>query len=200
MLSNTATTLTLYRGWNVLPDSTSIYSLQGDSETMHISWGASAQHFQYSTMGGINMMHLGRSRDIGVANVLAALRCDANHNITDELPIALTSLAGTTTITATSTQPHCLKVGDYVSIRGVTSAAADQYNVTGLVQVTSVPGTTTFTYTPSAAGTGTYAYLAALGTNNLSDASKDFRDNLSSATTSSLTFTRVTPSNIDGLS
>lgn len=198
ILSNSATTLTLYRGWNVTPDNTSVYSIQGDSETMHIAWGGSAQHFQFSTMAGINMMHLGRSRDIGVANVLAALRCDANHNITDELPISLTSLAGTTTITATSTQPHCLKVNDWVSIRGVTSAAADQYNVTGLVQVTSVPSTTTFTYTPSAAGSGTYAYLTALGTNNLSDASKDFRDNVSSSTTTSITFTRATPSNING--
>lgn len=198
ILSNTATALTLYRGWNVLPDNTSVYSIQGDSDTMHITWGGSAQHYQFSTMAGINMMHLGRSRDIGVACVLAALRCDANHNIIDELPIALTSLAGTTTITATSVQPHCLKVGDWVSIRGVTSAAADQYNVTGLVQVASVPSTTTFTYTPSAAGTGTYSYLTALGTNNLSDASKDFRDNISSATTTSLTFSRVTPSNING--
>jgi len=198
ILSNTSTTLTLYRGWNITPDNTSVYSLQGDSETMHISWGGSAQQFQFSTMAGINMTHLGRSRDIGVACVLAALRCDSNHNIEDAIPIALTSLSGTTTITATSVQPHCLKVNDYVSIRGVTSAAADQYNVTGLVQVLAVPSTTTFTYTPSAAGSGTYAYLTALGTNNLSDASKDFRDNISSATTTSLTFTRATPSNING--
>jgi len=198
ILSNSATTLTLYRGWSVTPDNTSIYSIQGDSETMHVSWGGSAQHFQYSTMGGINMMHLGRSIDFGVACVAAALRCDANHNIEDAVPIALTSLSGTTTITATSTQPHCLKVNDWVSIRGVTSAAADQYNVTGRVQVLSVPSTTTFTYTPSAAGTGTYAYLTGLSTSNLSDASKDFRDNISSATTASLTFTRATPSNING--
>jgi hypothetical protein len=198
ILSNNSTTLTLYRGWNIMPDNTSVYSIQGDSETMHISWGGSAQHFQFSTMAGINSMHLGRSRDIGAACILAALRCDSNHNIEDALPIALSSLSGTTTITATSVQPHCLKVNDYVSIRGVTSAAADQYNVTGLVQVTSVPSTTTFTYTPSSAGTGTYAYLTALGTNNISDASKDFRDNISSATTTSLTFTRATPSNING--
>lgn len=203
ILSNTATTLTTYRGWNVTPDNTSIYSIQGDSETMHISWGGSAQHFQYSTMGGVNMMHLGRSRDFGTACVLAALRCDANHNIVDESPIALTSISGTTTITATSIQPHCLKVNDWVSIRGVTSAAADQYNVTGLVQVLSVPSTTTFTYTPSAAGTGTYAYLnnaptTGMTTSLMCDASKDFRDNISSATTTSLTFTRATPSNING--
>lgn len=198
ILSNNATTLTLYRGWNVTPDNTSVYSIQGDSETMYVSWGGSAQHFQYSTMGGINMMHLGRSRDFGVACVVAALRSDANHNIEDACPIAITSLAGTTTITANTVQPHCLKVGDWVSIRGVTTAV-DEYNITGLVQVLSVENTTRFTYTPSANGSGaTYTYLTTLGTNNLSDASKDFRDNISSATTTSLTFTRATPSNING--
>ena len=198
VLSNTSTTLTTYRGWNILPDNTSVYSIQGDSETMHVAWGGSAALFQYSTMGGSNMAHTGRSYDYGTASVLAALRCDSNHNIEDSCPISLAGLAGTTTITATSTGPHCLKVGDYVSIRGVTGAAADQYNVTGLAQVTSVPSTTLFTYTPSAAGTGSYTYLTALGTNNLSDASKDFRDNVSSATTTSITFTRATPSNING--
>jgi hypothetical protein len=80
----------------------------------------------------------------------------------------------------------------------VTSAAADQYNITGLYQIVTVPSTTTFTYTPAAAGSGTYAYLTALSTSNLSDASKDFRDNISSANTTSVTFTRVTPSNING--
>jgi hypothetical protein len=198
ILSNTNTALTLYRGWNNLPDNTSIYSIQGDSETMYLAWGGSTLLFQYSTMGGINMLHTGRAYDFGVACVAAALRCDPNHVIEDVPPIALTSLAGTTTITATSPQAHALKVNDWVSIRGVTSAANDQFNVTGLVQVTSVPSTTTFTYTPSAAGSGTYAYLTALGANNLSDASKDFRDNVSSATTTSITFARVTPSNING--
>ena len=196
ILSNTSTALTLYRPWTILPDNTSVYSIQGDSDTMLISWGGSAEIYQYS-MNAL-MAHHGRMYDYGAACVLAALRCDSNHVIQDIHPIALSSLAGTTTITATSVQPHCLKVGDYVSIRGVTSAAADQYNTTGLYQVLSVPSTTTFTYTPYAAGTGTYAYMTALGTNSLTDASKDFRDNVSSATNTSITFARATPSNING--
>lgn len=196
--ANSSTSLTVHRGWNITPDNTSVYLIQGDSETLYLSWGGSAEIYQYSLGSGITMAHHGRPSDSGVACIAAALRCDSNHNIEDCLPIAMTQISGTTTITATTSQSHGLKVGDYVSIRGVTSSSADQYNVTGLVQVTAVPTNNTFTYTPSAAGSGTYSYLTALGTNNISDASKDFRDNVSSATNTSITFTRATPSNING--
>lgn len=195
--SNTTSTLTTYGGWNIRPDNTSIYSIQGFSETMYFAWGGSSEVFMHNS-GNLDMLTHGRMQDFGVASVACALLSDVNHTIYEQLPIAISSLAGTTTITATTAQAHNLKVGQYVSIRGVTSAANDQFNVTGLVQITSVPSTTTFTYTPFAAGSGTYSYLTALGTSNLSDASKDFRDNLASATTTQLTFTRATPSNING--
>lgn len=197
IISNTGTALTLYSPWNILPDSTSVYVIQGASEVMYLSWGGSGEVFQHNA-GNIEMLTHGRMSESGVACVAAALLSDSTHTIYEQMPFAITSLAGTTTITATTPQAHNFKVGQYVSIRGVTSAAADQYNVTGLVQILTVPSVTTFTYTPSAAGTGTYAYLTALSTSNLSDASKDFRDNISSATTTTLTFTRTTPTNING--
>lgn len=197
IISNTTTALTINTGWNILPDSTSVYSIQGDSDGLIFSWGGSSELFIHNA-GNNDMLSHGRVYDSGVANVACALLSDSNHTIYEQNPIALTSLAGTTTITATTAQNHNLKVGQYVSIRGVTSAAADQYNVTGLMQIVTVPSTTTFTYTPSAAGTGTYAYLTALGVSNLSDASKDFRDNASSGTNTSITFARATPTNING--
>jgi len=197
ILSNTSTALTLYSSWNITPDNTSIYVIQGNSEVMYLGWGGSATLYQHQA-GNLDLLTYGRMSDSGIACVACALLTDVDHTIYEQMPYAITSLAGTTTITATTAQPHNLKVGQYVSIRGVSSAAADQYNVTGAVQILSVPSTTTFTYTPSAAGSGTYAYLTALGTGNLSDASKDFRDNISSATTTQLTFTRKTPTNING--
>ena len=196
ILSNTATALTVSGGWNILPTSASVYVIQPDSDTMYFGWGGSAETFMHNV--GIDMLTHGRQYDSGIANIACALLSDSAHTIYEQIPVSITSLAGTTTITATTTQAHNFRVGQWVSIRGVTSAAADQYNITGLVQIVTVPSTTTFTYTPSAAGSGTYAYLTALGTGNLSDASKDFRDNISSANTTSLTFTRATPSNING--
>jgi hypothetical protein len=197
ILSNTTTALTINGSWNVLPDSTSVYAIQGDSETTYFSWGGSAEIYMHNG-GSIDMPSHGRAFEWGIANVACALLSDASHTIYEQMPFAITGLSGTTTITATTAQPHNFRVGQYVSIRGVTSAAADQYNITGLYQIVTVPSTTTFTYTPAAAGSGTYAYLTALSTSNLSDASKDFRDNISSADTTSVTFTRVTPSNING--
>ena len=197
IISNTTTTLTTYSGWNVTPDNTSVYVIQGFPTTSYFTWGGSGELFLYNG-GDIDLNSHGRINDSGVASTACALVSNSSHTIMEQPPIALASLSGTTTITATSSQAHGLRVGQYVSIRGVTSAAADQYNITGLVQITGVPSTTTFTYTPSAAGTGTYAYLTALGTGNLSDASKDFRDNVSSATNTTITFTRATPSNING--
>jgi hypothetical protein len=196
--TNSSTALTVYRPWNILPDSTSVYAIQGDSDTMYIGWGGSSEIYMHNLAGGSEMLSHGRVYDSGVASIAAALLSDSSHTIYDYAPIAISGLAGTTTITATTAAAHNLKTGQYVSIRGVTSAAADQYNITGLVQITGVPSTTTFTYTPASAGTGTYAYLTALSVTSLSDASKDYRDNASSGTSTSITFTRATPSNING--
>ena len=198
ILSNTATALTVYRGWNILPDNTSVYVIQGDSETMYIGWGGVGQTFLLTT-GNVDTLSHSRVFDQGIACVGAALLSDSAHTIYEQMPIAIASMTGTTTITATTVQSHNLKVGQYVSIRGVTSAAADQYNVGGLQLITSVPSITTFTYTPAVAGGGTYGFgLTALSTSALTDASKDYRDNVSSGTSTSITFSRVTPTNING--
>lgn len=196
ILSNTSTVLTIVGSWNILPTNASVYTIQGDSDTMYFGWGGSAQTFMYNV--NIDLLTHGRQYDTGVASIACALLSDSSHTIYEALPIPITSLSGTTTITATTSQNHNLRTGQWVSVRGVTSAANDQFNVTGLVQIASVPAVNQFTYTPAAAGSGAYAYLTAQSTSNLSDASKDFRDNISSATTTSLTFTRATPSNING--
>ena len=198
--SNSTNTLQIYGRWNVTPDATSVYVIQGYSDTMYLAWGGSSEIFMHQTgaAGTLDMLTHSRVLDYGIACIAAALPCDTSHTIYEQAPIAITSLAGTTTITATTSQNHNLIAGQSVSIRGVTSAAADQYNVCGNVVVTSVPSTTSFTYTPFAAGTGAYSYLTAQSTLNLSDASKDYRDNVVSATNNTITFGRNTPSNING--
>ena len=196
--SNTTDTLTIIGSWNEMPSNTSVYAIIGATETMFVGWGGSGEVFMHNA-GNLDMLTHGRILDSGIACIAAALLCDSNHMIYEAMPYAITTLAGTTTITATTTQAHNLKVGQYVSIRGVTTAGADQYNITGLMQIASVPSTTTFTYVPTVAGSGAvYTYLTAQGTGNLSDASKDFRELAASGTNTSITFTKVTPSNING--
>lgn len=203
IISNGSNSLVVNDPWNVQPDNTSTYIIQGNSVDMYVSLGGNRQVFTYHN-GENDMISHGRILDEGINQIACAMFTDGTdtttHEIYDQKPVAITSLAGTTTITATTAQIHQFKVGQWVSIRGVTSAAADVYNVTGKVQITTVPSLTTFTYTPFAAGTGTYQYSnnVALGTTALIDASKYHADLATGGSTTTVTFSRAQPSNING--
>lgn len=203
ILSNGTNSLVVYDAWTVQPDNTSVYLITGHSNDMFLSLGGNAQMFMYHADESDMLSHA-RILDEGIIQAACAIPCDgtstATHRIFDQKPIPIASIAGTTTITATTVQPHNLKTGQWVSIRGVTSAAADAYNVTGKVQITGVPSTTTFTYTPFAAGTGTYQYSdnVTVGVSVLPDASKYHQDIATGGSTTSVTFSRAQPSNING--
>jgi hypothetical protein len=203
ILSNGTDSLVVYEPWNIQPDSTSIYVIQAWTEDMIFSAGANAEVFQYR-LNGSDMVSHGRVLDEGVVQAACAIPTDGvdktTHVVYEQRPIAITGFTGTTTITATTAQPHQFKAGQWVSIRGVTSAAADVYNITGKVQIATVPSATTFTYTPNAAGTGTYQLSenVTLGASVLPDASKHFADSATGGSTTTVTFARATPSNING--
>jgi hypothetical protein len=188
--------------WNVQPDSSSIYIIQAYPHDVLISVGGNSQPFIYR-MNDVDLLSHGRILDEGILQVACAIPTDggstASHEIYEQKPIAITGLAGTTTITATTAIPHGLKVGQRVSIRGVTNLN-NAFNVTGKVQIATVPSTTSFTYTPNAAGTGTYTLSngVALSTSNLVDASKYHGDTATGGSTTTITFARAQPSNING--
>ena len=203
IISNGVDSLVVNDVWTVQPDNTSIYLITGYSNDMHLSLGANAQLFTYHADESDMVSHA-RVLEEGTAMVACAMLTDgtstATHRIFDQKPVPISALAGTVTITATTPQPHQFKAGQWVSIRGVTSAANDVFNVTGKVQIASVPSTTTFTYTPFAAGSGGYQYSdnVALGTSALIDASKFHADSATGGSTTSVTFSRAQPSNITG--
>jgi len=203
IMSNGLDSLVVYDSWNVQPDSTSIYVIQAWTEDMIFSLGANAETFQYR-LNGSDLLSHGRVLDEGVVQAACAIPVDgtstATHVVYEQRPTAITGFTGTTTITATTAQAHQFEVGQWVSIRGVTSAAADVYNITGKVQITTVPSSTTFTYTPNAAGSGTYQLSenVTVGVSVLPDASKHFADLATGGSTTTVTFARATPSNING--
>lgn len=203
IMSNGTNSIVLYDNWSIQPDNTSIFTIQAYTDDMFALIGDNAETFLYRA-SDCNLISHGRILEEGTLQVACALPTDgtstATHVILDQKPIAITGLTGTTTITATTAQAHMLKAGQWVSIRGVTSAAADVYNVTGKVQIATVPSATTFTYVPNAAGTGTYQYSenVTLGVSVLPDASKHFADLTTGGSTTTATFTRATPSNING--
>ena len=200
ILSNTDTTLTLYNSWNVIPDSTSVYAIQGDSSNFYFVLGGYSEVFIYRTANDVNTLSHGRVLDTGVASIMCAMLCDANHIIAEQPPIAISGITrSTTTATATTVNPHNLKVGQYVSIRGNTTTADVQY-YNGLQTITGVPSVTTFTYTMTGTPSGSAAGLTANTTSLISDASKDHRQVASGGvdTELTITFAANTPSNILG--
>jgi hypothetical protein len=200
ILSNSGTTLTLYNAWNIIPDSTSVYVIQGDSNNFYFVLGGYSEVFLYRVANDVDTISHGRVLDTGVACIMCAMLCDANHVIAEQPPIAISGITrSATTATATTVNPHNLKVGQYVSIRGNTTTGDVQY-YNGLQTITGVPSTTTFTYTMSGTPSGSAAGLTANTTSLISDASKDHRQVASGGVNGELTITFAanTPSNILG--
>lgn len=203
ILSNGKDSLVLYEPWNIQPDSSSAYAIQGNSTDMFLTIGGNSETFIYRT-DNCDLITHGRPLDEGIVCVACAFLTDgtstATHEIYDNKHVPITSISGTTTITATTPQPHQFKPGQWVSIRGVTSGANDQFNVTGKVQILTCPTVNTFTYTPFGTGSGTYQYSSnvTVSTSVIPDAGKYHADSATGGSTTTVTFTRAQPSNING--
>lgn len=202
IMSNGTNSLVVSDNWSIQPDNTSIYVIQAYTNDMLLNIGGSAQIYQYRA-DQIDMLSHGRIIDEGIVQAACAIPTDGTdtttHQVYEQKPYSITSISGTSTITATTTHAHQLKVGQYVSIRGVTNST-NAYNVTGKVQVATVPTATTFTYTPFAAGSGTYQYSdnVTVSTTVFPDASKYHADLATGGSTTTVTFSRAQPSNING--
>lgn len=209
--SNTATALTVVGSWATTPDSTSVYTIQGDPDKLYIQLGslnALAIHNIDS-----QVPTFGRQQDFGIARNAAA-------TVAGQDSIAITTLANaTTTATITTAHPHQFKVGQLVTVRGATDA---NFNVTS-VAIASVPSGTTFTYTmagtPAAttivssqsttvlvdatkswttnqwAGQTVYMYTGAVTASNGSVGGQAFRIASNTATTLTLVATATAPTN-----
>ena len=157
--SNTATALTVVGFWATAPDSTSVYTIQGDPDKLYIQLGsvnALAIHnidSQVSTFG--------RQQDFGTARNAAA-------TVAGQDSIAISTLANaSTTATVTTAHPHQFKVGQLVTVRGATDA---NFNVTN-VAIATVPSGTTFTYTMAGTPAAT-TIVSSQSTTVLVDATK----------------------------
>ena len=164
IVSNTSTVLTVIGTWDTNPDSTSVFSIQGDPDKAYIFGGgiAAAPIINFSSQ----VQSFGRQQDWGIAR-------NASCAVGGYQPVAITTLANaTTTATATTAHPHQFRVGELVTVRGATDA---NFNVTN-VAIATVPSATTFTYTMS----GTPAATTIPGTQStttLTDASKAWTTN-----------------------
>ena len=162
--SNTATALTVVGSWATTPDSTSVYTIQGDPDKLYIQLGslnALAIHNIDS-----QVPTFGRQQDFGTARNAAA-------TVAGQDSIAISTLANaTTTATVTTAHPHQFKVGQLVTVRGATDA---NFNVTN-VAIATVPSGTTFTYTMAGTPAAT-SIVSSQSTTVLVDATKSWTTN-----------------------
>jgi hypothetical protein len=162
--SNTATALTVVGSWATTPDSTSVYTIQGDPDKLYIQLGslnAMAIHNIDS-----QVPTFGRQQDFGIARNAAA-------TVAGQDSIAISTLANaTTTATVTTAHPHQFRVGQLVTVRGATDA---NFNVTN-VAIATVPSSTTFTYTMAGTPAST-TIVSSQSTTVLVDATKNWTTN-----------------------
>ena len=160
ILNNTATALTLVKPFSVATDTTSTYAIIPDSDKVYMMLGGQASMFLYNYND--DLLTLGRLQDSGTATNAVVLYSTAR-------PIGIASATHATTVaTITTSFPHCLKVGYSVTVKNMTDS---NYNTTATI--TSVPSTTTFTYTM--AGTPAADTVAgAQSTSTLCDSTKSW--------------------------
>lgn len=165
IVSCVGTTLTVTPNWNVNPDSTSNYRIQGDSDKIFFMYGAQASVFSHSLQD--DTVSLGRRYDGGLTRIGSA-------QFGNDPPMPVTSIARSgTTATVTTAVSHNFKTGQTIVHAGATGADASLYNISAPITVT---GVTTYTYnmsgTPSAG-----AVFNSLTTTTLVDASKNWTTN-----------------------
>ena len=162
--SNTATAITVVGAWTTTPDTTSIYTIQGDPSKIYIQFGGISGMLMHNLDSMVESW--GRQQDWGITRSAAA-------TVAGHQPIAIASLANaTTTATVTTAHPHQFRVGDLVTVRGATDA---NFNVTNAT-IATVPLATTFTYTMA----GTPAATTLTGTQStttLTDLTKNWTTN-----------------------
>lgn len=163
--SNTATALTVLTPWATNPDSTSVFTIQGDPDKVYVFAAGQGGSIPIHNLDS-NVTTFGRQVDWGIARIASA-------SVAGHQPVAIASLANaTTTATVTTAHAHQFKVGDLVTVRGATDANFNAANVA----IATVPSATTFTYTM--AGTPAATTIAnALSTTVLVDASKNWTVN-----------------------
>ena len=168
--SNTATAITIIGSWSTTPDTTSVYTIQGDANKVYMQFGGIAGILMYNLDSMVETW--GRQQDFGIARNAAA-------TVAGHLPVAIASFANvTTTATASTAHIHQFRVGDLVTVRGATDA---NFNVT-TASITSVPASASFTYTMGGTPAGT-ALSGSQSTTILTDFTKNWTTNQWSGST-----------------
>jgi hypothetical protein len=160
--SNTATALTVQNAWSVTPDTTSVFAIQGDAERLYMVSGGNAAVLMHNMDSQVATF--GRQQDWGIAR-------GASATVGGHLPVAIASATWAANVaTVTTAHPHQFRVGDSVTVQGITTTTALNTTAT----ITTVGSATTFAYALTGSGSPT---VPAQSTTTLTDATKNWTTN-----------------------
>jgi hypothetical protein len=163
--SNTSTALTMVKPWAVQPDSTSVYVIvpNQDTVTAVVATMRSIMHYGIDD----DMWYFGRWNESGACRVGA-------YAFGSFKPCAITSITKSgTTATVTTVNPISFPSGSTVTISGATGADAATYNVSAAATIT---GVNTFAYTMGGTPSAN-AVLGTISTTTLIDSTKSWATN-----------------------
>jgi hypothetical protein len=160
--SNTATALTVQQAWTTTPDTTSVFAIQGNPDTLYLVSGGNAAILMHNMDSQVATF--GRQRDWGIAR-------GASATVGGHQPVAIASATWVANVaTVTTAHAHQFKVGDSVTVAGITTTTALNTTAT----ITTVASTTTFAYAVTGSGSPT---VPAQSTTTLVDATKNWTVN-----------------------
>jgi hypothetical protein len=160
--SNTATALTVQNAWTTTPDTTSVFAIQGNPEALYLVSGGNAAILMHNMDSQVATF--GRQQDWGIAR-------GASATVGAHLPVAIASATWAANVaTITTAHPHQFRVGDSVTVAGITTTTALNTTAT----ITTVASATTFAYAVTGSGSPT---VPAQSTTTLVDATKNWTTN-----------------------
>jgi hypothetical protein len=160
--SNTATALTIQNAWSVPPDTTSVFAIQGDADKLYLVSGGNAAVLMHNMDSMVATF--GRQQDWGIAR-------GASATVGGHLPVAIASATWAANVaTVTTAHPHQFRVGESVTVAGITTTTALNTTAT----ITTVGSATTFAYALTGSGSPT---VPAQSTTTLTDATKNWTTN-----------------------
>lgn len=160
--SNTSTVLTVQNAWTTTPDSTSVFTIQSNPETLYLVSGGNAAILMHNMDSQVATF--GRQIDWGIAR-------GASATVGGLHPVAIASATWSANVaTVTTAHAHQFRVGDSATVAGITTATS----LNGTFTIATVASSTTFTY--ALTGSGSPA-VTAQSTTTLTDSTKNWTTN-----------------------
>jgi hypothetical protein len=162
--SNTATVITTQSPWDTVPDATSVFIIQGDSDKLYFVSGGNAAILMHNMDSQVPTFGRQVGQNYGIVR-------GASATVAGHQPVAIASATWAANVaTVTTAHPHQFRVGDPATVAGITTTTALNTTAT----IASVPSPTSFTYAVTGSGSPT---VPAQSTTTLVDATKNWSVN-----------------------